>query len=75
MTVDDDVVAVDADVGVEAAVDAVVLQEMREHPGVGEVVDRDDFEVVQTLLGALGEDAEGDATDAAEPVDGNALGH
>ena len=56
-----------------AAVDGVVVVEVRERLGVGEVVDGDDLEVFRQL--ALDERADDAATDAAEAVDGDLRGH
>ncbi len=55
-----------------AAVDAVVVVEVRERLRVGQVVDGDELEVLDV---ALGEGADDAASDAAEAVDGDLRGH
>ena len=66
LAVDDHRVAVGADLAREGAVDAVALEQHGIGLGVGEVVDRDQLEVVIVPL----EDGAGDeAADAAETVD------
>ena len=63
--VDSDLAAAGLDFGVEDAVRGVVLEHVREHIGVGEVVDRDDLEARFLLqIGAVEV-----APDAAEAVD------
>ena len=59
------------DLAVEAALDGVVLQQVGEGLGVGEVVDGDDLDVRTLLEGG----AEEVTADAAEAVDTNAGGH
>jgi hypothetical protein len=71
LAVDDHVVALGADLAGEFAVDAVALEQHGVRLGVGEVVDRDQLEVMVVAL----EDGAGDeAADAAETVDGD-FGH
>ena len=70
--VDHEFVALGRHVAGEDAVHGVVLEEVRERLGVGEVVDRDDVEVGAA---ALEDGAEHEAADAAEPVDANLDGH
>ena len=71
LAVDDDVVVVVVDGGVETTGDRVVLEQVRERLVVGEVVHGDDLEV-----GALGEGGtEVVAADAAEAVDADLYGH
>ena len=65
LAVDDDLVAVELDLGVDAARDAVVLEQVGERRVVGEVVDGDDLEVA--ALGKCG--AEEVTANAAEAVD------
>src|SRR5690606_19992016 len=67
--VDGEGALVERDVRLEAAVDRVVLEEVREVVGRDEVVDRDD---VQALLVS---DAVDQSADAAEPVDADADRH
>ena len=64
LAVDADGVGGGGDVVRQVAEDGVVLQQMRQCLGVGEVVDRDEFEV---LVGERG--AQNVAADAAEAVD------
>ena len=71
LAVDDHVVALGADLAGELAVDAVALEQHGVGLGVGEVVDRDQLEVMVVAL----EDGAGDQpADAAEAVDGD-FGH
>ena len=71
LAVDDQIVAVGADLAREGAVDAVALEQQGVRLGVGEVVDRDQLEAVIVPL----EDGAGDeAADAPETVDRN-FGH
>ena len=74
---DSDLLAVDfdpalarADLASVAAVDRVVLKEVRKGPCVGEVVDGDNFNTT-----GLGDDAEDVATDSTETVDGDTHGY
>ena len=67
LAVDDDLLAVEFDGGVEAAGDGVVLEQVSEGLVIGEVVDRDDLEVTP-LRQCCAEEV---AADAAEPVDPN----
>ena len=69
--VDDDRRLVGLDAPREGAVDAVVLEQMRERRGVGEVVERDPFDVGPAVVGR----AERCAAHAAEAVDGDSNGH
>ena len=64
VAVDGDSFAAGLDVGVQVAEHRVVLEQMRERGGVGEIVDRDEIDV----LGAQRR-AHDVAPDAAEPVD------
>src|SRR5439155_20655317 len=59
---------------VRAAVDGVVVVEVCERLRIGEIVDGNDLDVFQTAA-PLDERADDAATDAAETVDGNLLGH
>ena len=70
--VDEEGTVGDLDGAAEAAVDGVVLEEVSERLGVGEIVDRDDVEVGAA---ALEDGAEHEAADAAEPVDANLEDH
>ena len=58
--------------GLEGAVDAVVLEQVREGLRVGQIVDGDDFDVVDLALDERAQDA---ATDATETVDADLGGH
>ena len=68
--VDGDPVALGGDVGLEVAEDRVVLQQVGERLGVGQIVDRDDVDAAVVHGGA--HDV---AADAAEPVDPDFDGH
>ena len=71
LAVDGDGVLVVADLSGETAQDGVVLQEVGQGLGVGEVVDGDDLEVSALIL----ESAEEVAANAAESIDTNLDGH
>ena len=71
LAVDDQVVAFDGDVAVEAAMHGVVLQHVGQVVGLEQVVDADDFDVGEIL----GDGAECHAADAAETVDANFDSH
>ena len=71
LAVDDERVAVDCDVALEAAVHRVVLQHVGQVVGLEQVVDGDDLDVVEVLHGGT----EHHAPDAAEAVDANSDGH
>src|SRR5262247_52105 len=73
VAVDDEILAVDADLAREAAMSGVVFREVRVDRRVPEVVDRDDREVV--LLPRLVVGAKDHAADAAVAVDGDSDGH
>jgi hypothetical protein len=66
LAVDDQRVAVDRDLALEAAVHRVVLQHVRQVVGLEQVVDGDDLDVVLEVLDG---GAQHVATDAAEAVD------
>src|SRR5881628_146218 len=68
--VDEDGFALRLHVGGEAAVNGVVLEEVREGFGVGQVVDADDLDVLR-----VERRAEEDAPDATEPVDADSNAH
>ncbi len=69
---DADGVALDRDLAGEAAVHAVVAQQMRVGLDRPQIVDADDLDV---LAPALGDGAQDVAADAAKPVDGYADCH
>src|SRR5216117_2372215 len=69
--VDEDGLALGGDVGLEVAVDGIVLQEVRQGLGIGEVVDADHLD----LAVRLERGAEEDAPDAAESVDADSNTH
>ena len=71
LAVDDEGLVGGLDRAVELLVDAVVLQQVGQVLGIGQVVDRDDLE----LLRLLGQDAEDEAADAAEAIDTDADSH
>ncbi|MCY1371374.1 hypothetical protein D9M69_585140 [compost metagenome] len=71
LAVDHQRVAFDADVTLEAAVHAVVLQHVGQVVGLQQVVDRHDLDVAEVLDGA----AQHVAADAAEAVDADLDGH
>ncbi len=56
----------------EAAVDGIVLQEMRIGRHRAEIVDRDDFDIATTRFH---DGAQDQPADAAEPIDCNTNGH
>jgi hypothetical protein len=66
LAVDDQRVAVDRDLTLEAAVHRVVLQHVRQVVGLEQVVDGDDLDVVLEVLNRCAQHV---ATDAAEAVD------
>ena len=69
LAVDHELTAFDAHLTREAAVDAVVLEQVGQRVHAGQVIDGNNFHAV------FGEElAEGQTADAAESVDGN-LGH
>ena len=70
VAVDGDAIARGRDVGLEIAQDRVVLEQVRERFGVGEVVDGDDVDRV-----VVHRRAHDVAADAAEPVDTDFDGH
>ena len=67
LAVDDHGVAVDGDVAVEIAVHRVVLQHVGQVVGIEQVVDADDFDILEILR----DGAERHAADTAETVDTN----
>ena len=71
VAIDDEGGAFDLDVVVEAAVDGVVLQHVGEVIGIEQVVDADDFDVLEVLDCG----AEDHTADAAKPIDANFDGH
>jgi hypothetical protein len=71
LAVDDQRLLARLDRPLEWAVDAVVLQEQGQVPGIRKVVDGDDFKI----LGPFRHRAEGQPADAAKPVDPNSNGH
>ena len=71
LAVDDDVAVLDLDAGRQAAGDGVVLEQVGERLGAGEVVDRDDLQVCALCQGG----AEVVAADPAEAVDANTSSH
>ena len=68
LAVDDQVAAVDFDIGFEFAVDRVILQHVGEVFGFEQVVDPDDFDVIAEVLDRSAEDH---AADTAETIDTN----
>src|SRR5690606_23963414 len=66
VALNDEVVVLGPDVAGEAAVDGVILEQVRQRGRVREVVDGDDVEVAGA---ALQDGAEDEAADAPEPVD------
>ena len=71
VAVDDQRVALDRDLTLEAAVHRVVLQHVSQVLGLEQVVDADDLDVGKVLHGG----AQDIATDAAEAVDTEFYGH
>ena len=71
VAVDDERVALDRDLALEAAVHRVVLQHVGQVLGLEQVVDADDLDVRKVLHGG----AQDIATDAAEAVDTELDGH
>ncbi len=71
LAVDEQRVAVDRDLALEAAVHRVVLQHVGEVLGLEQVVDGDDLDLVEVLHGG----AKHHAPDAAEAVDADLDGH
>ena len=68
VAVDDEVVALDRDVGLELAVDRIILQHVGEILGIEQVVDADDLDVLAEILDRSPEDH---PADPAETVDAN----
>ena len=66
-----DEVLADLEISLEGAENGVVLEQVRERLGVGEVVDRDDFDVAATS----GDRAPEIAADPTEAVDAYTDGH
>jgi hypothetical protein len=69
--VDEDGAVLGGDLGLEVAVDGIVLQQMREALGVGEIVDADHLDVT----GGFQRRPEKDASDAPETVDADSNAH
>src|SRR5206468_6432740 len=69
--VDEDGLALGGDFGLEVAVDGIVLQEVRQGLGIGEVVDADHLD----LTARLARSAEEHASDAAKSVDADSNTH
>src|SRR5437764_7552883 len=63
-------IAVGGDIAFEVAEDGVVLEEVGQGLGIGDVVDRDDLEIGSTTRGTVDI-----APDAAKPVDANLYRH
>jgi hypothetical protein len=73
LAINDQVAVLDADLAREDPVHGVVLEQVRQGLGVGEVVDADD--VVAVVEPALEDGAEDEPADPAEPVDADLDGH
>jgi hypothetical protein len=68
--VDEDRAVLGTDLGRQVAVDGVVLEQVGQRLGVGQIVDGDDLDVLRFQRGA-----EEHATDAPEAVDTNSNAH
>ena len=72
LAIDNDVVAVDADIAPEGAMHRITLQQPGVRRGIGEIVDRHDHDI---LPARFENGAQHVTADTSEPVDGDLDGH